>query len=33
VPVTADPNFALGSQPIADEIVDASEHHDAYLYS
>jgi hypothetical protein len=33
VPVTEDPILALGSQPIADEITDASEHHDAYLYS
>lgn len=33
VPVTEDPIFALGSQPIADEITDASERHDAYLYS
>ena len=34
VPVTEDPIFALGSQPIADDnITDASEHHDAYLYS
>ena len=33
VPVTEDPILALGSQPIADEIRDASEHHDAYLYS
>lgn len=32
VPVTEDPIFALGSQPIADEITDASEQHDAYLY-
>ena len=34
VPVTEDPIFALGSQPIADDnITDASERHDAYLYS
>lgn len=32
VPVTEDPIFALGSQPIADEVTDASEQHDAYLY-
>lgn len=32
VPVTEDPIFALGSQPIADETTDASEQHDAYLY-
>ena len=29
VPVMEDPILALGSQPIADEIRDASEHHDA----
>jgi hypothetical protein len=28
VPVMEDPIFALGSQPVADEIRDASEHHD-----
>jgi hypothetical protein len=33
VPVTEDPILALGSQPIADEITDASERHDTYLYS
>ncbi len=33
VPVTEDPIFALGSQPIADEIADASERHDTYIYS
>ena len=33
VPITEDPIFALGSQPITDEITDASEHHDVYLYS
>ena len=33
VPVTADPIFELGSQPIADEIEDASENHDTYIYS
>jgi hypothetical protein len=33
VPVTEDPIVALGSQPIADEITDASEHHDAYIHS
>jgi virulence-associated protein VagC len=32
VPVTEDPILALGSQPIADEITDASQHHDRYLY-
>jgi hypothetical protein len=29
VPVMEDPILALGSQPVADEIRDASEHHDA----
>ena len=29
VPVTEDPILALGSQPIGDEIRDASERHDA----
>ncbi len=33
VPVTEDPIFELGSQPIADEIEDASENHDTYIYS
>ena len=33
VPVTENPIFALGTQPIADKISDASEHHDTYLYS
>lgn len=32
VPVTDDPIFQLGSQPISDEIEDASENHDAYIY-
>lgn len=32
VPVTEDPILALGSQPIADEITDASQQHDRYLY-
>jgi virulence-associated protein VagC len=32
VPVAEDPILALGSQPIADEITDGSEHHDRYLY-
>jgi len=32
VPVTEDPILALGSQPLADEITDASDKHDAYLY-
>ena len=33
VPVTEDPIFELGSQPIADDIADASANHDAYIYS
>jgi virulence-associated protein VagC len=33
VPITEDPIFALGSQPIADDITDASENHDLYIYS
>ncbi len=33
VPVMDDPIFELGSQPIADDIADASENHDAYIYS
>jgi len=33
MPVTDDPIFELGSQPIADDIEDASENHDAYIYS
>jgi len=32
VPVTDDPIFQLGSQPIADDIADASANHDAYIY-
>lgn len=32
VPVTEDPILALGSRPIAEEISDASQHHDHYLY-
>lgn len=32
VPVTDDPIFQLGSHPISDEIEDASENHDAYIY-
>lgn len=31
VPVVDDPIFQLGSQPISDEIEDASDNHDAYL--
>lgn len=33
VPITEDPILALGSQPIADDITDASENHDLYIYS
>lgn len=33
MPITEDPIFALGSQPITDDITDASENHDLYLYS
>ena len=32
VPLTDDPILGLGSQPVKDEITDASEKHDAYLY-
>ena len=33
VPITAgDPILELGKQPIADDVTDASEHHDRYLY-
>jgi hypothetical protein len=32
VPVAEDPILALGSQPIADDITDAAQHHDRYLY-
>ena len=32
VPVSKDPILTLGSQPIADEVTDASQHHDRYLY-
>ncbi|WP_417910046.1 hypothetical protein [Candidatus Electronema sp. PJ] len=31
VPVENDPIFQLGSQPIEDEVEDASVNHDAYL--
>lgn len=33
MPITEDPIFALGSQPITDNITDASGNHDLYLYS
>jgi hypothetical protein len=32
VPVKEDPILALGSRPIAEDITDASKHHDRYLY-
>jgi hypothetical protein len=32
VPIIDDPIFQLGSQPISDEVEDASENHDAYIY-
>lgn len=31
-PLTSDPILGLGSQPVEDELTDASEHHDAHLY-
>ncbi len=33
VPVTEDPIFELGSQPIADDNEDVSENHDTYIYT
>mgnify|MGYP001313547520 FL=1 len=33
VPITEDPILGLGNQPIADDIADASEHHDSYIYN
>ena len=33
VPITEDPILALGSQPITDDITDASENHDLYIYN
>jgi virulence-associated protein VagC len=32
VPVSDDPILQLGKHPIADDIEDASENHDAYIY-
>ncbi|HEY0379198.1 MAG TPA: hypothetical protein VGC87_19940 [Pyrinomonadaceae bacterium] len=32
VPVTDDPILQLGSQPVSDEVEDASENHDQYIY-
>jgi len=33
VPVVDDPILQLGSQPIEDDVKDASENHDRYIYS
>ena len=33
VPLTDDPILQLGSAPVEDEIEDASENHDRYIYS
>lgn len=32
VPITDDPILQLGSQPVSDEVEDASENHDQYIY-
>ncbi len=32
VPISDDPILQLGKHPIADDIEDASENHDAYIY-
>lgn len=32
VPVTDDPILQLGKQPVSDEVEDASEKHDQYIY-
>jgi len=32
VPLTCDPIIQLGSQPVSDELADASEQHDKYIY-
>lgn len=32
VPVTDDPILQLGRRPISDDVEDASEHHDQYIY-
>jgi virulence-associated protein VagC len=32
VPLTTDPIFQLGSRPVSDELADASEQHDKYIY-
>ncbi len=33
VPITDDPIHQLGERPVADELEDASENHDQYIYS
>jgi len=33
VPIAEDPIFHLGSEPIDDDIEDAAENHDTYIYS
>ncbi|HKQ51399.1 MAG TPA: hypothetical protein VJT74_03465 [Pyrinomonadaceae bacterium] len=32
VPVTDDPILQLGARPVSDEVEDASENHDQYIY-
>ncbi|MBV9210416.1 MAG: hypothetical protein JOZ52_07295 [Acidobacteria bacterium] len=32
VPITDDPILQLGKHPVADELEDASENHDKYIY-
>ena len=32
VPVTDDPILQLGTRPVSDEVEDASENHDQYIY-
>ena len=32
VPVTDDPIFKLGKRPVSDDVQDASENHDQYIY-
>jgi hypothetical protein len=32
VPVTDDPILGLGSQPVSNDLEDASENHDQYIY-
>lgn len=31
-PITADPILKLGSNPVSDDLEDASENHDQYIY-